>query len=137
VELRAQGVTVFFSSHVLSDVEQICDRVGIMAHGVLQAVGTIDELVADKQRAVEVTVEALDDALRARLEQQALEALPVRGDQLILTVPDTEAANALAREVLAAGGRLVSVVPRRESLEQLFMDEMNAIERQRREGKVR
>ena len=44
LNLKAQGKTIFFSSHIIHDVEMICDRVGILAHGKLLAVGKIDEI---------------------------------------------------------------------------------------------
>lgn len=137
LELRDKGVTVFFSSHVLSDVEQICDRVGIMARGELQAVGTVPELVAERDHAVEVYVHGLDDATAKQLAELADNTLKTREGQRIFTAADSDAANVLARRVLELGGHIISIVPHRESLEQVFVDEMTAIERQAREAKVR
>ena len=46
LDLKTRGRTVFFSTHILSDTEMICDRVGLLMKGALKAVGTIDELVS-------------------------------------------------------------------------------------------
>jgi len=47
--LKAQGKTIFFSSHIIHDVEMVCDRVGILAHGKLLAVGRINEITSEKE----------------------------------------------------------------------------------------
>ena len=59
LEERAQGKTIFFSSHVLSDVESICSRVAVLVKGELRGVGTIDELLGTKEQEVDVVVQGL------------------------------------------------------------------------------
>ncbi len=132
--LKAKGVTVFLSSHVLSDVEEVCDRVGIIMGGVLQEVGSIEQLVGQSMRAVEVIIEGLPDTP----EGLALE--PVRRDprgQHVFEAPDHDSARALVAAADPLGGRLVSYRPLRETLEQYFMDEATSVERQAREESVR
>ena len=53
-DLRAEGRTIFFSSHVLSEVERVCDRVGIIRHGRLMAVHGVRELLARRRRRVSI-----------------------------------------------------------------------------------
>jgi ABC-2 type transport system ATP-binding protein len=53
-DLRAEGRTIFFSSHVLSEVERVCDRVGIIRHGRLMAVHEVRELLARRRRKVSI-----------------------------------------------------------------------------------
>ena len=53
-DLRAEGRTVFFSSHILSEVERVCDRVGIIRHGNLMAVHEVRELLARRRRRVSI-----------------------------------------------------------------------------------
>jgi ABC-2 type transport system ATP-binding protein len=53
-DLRAEGRTIFFSSHVLSEVERVCDRVGIIRHGRLMAVHEVRELLARRRRRVSI-----------------------------------------------------------------------------------
>jgi ABC-2 type transport system ATP-binding protein len=123
VELKGRGKTVFFSTHVLSDAEAICDEVAILVRGEVRSKGCLADLLKPKVTDVEITAEglptgfsapgmdvrAVDGALRARVS--AAERDPLVG------------------AVVAAGGRVTGVVSRRESLETLFMNELSAVER--------
>ncbi len=128
VGLKAQGKTVFFSSHILSDVELICDRVGILVDGRMRGEGTLDELLGHKTRFVEIVVRPPQDKLerlRADLGRVAME-VSVQGEERLLVRVQDEAQK---REVLARlrdeDVDIESLVPRRESLEELFMDELS------------
>ena len=66
LEERERGRTVFFSSHILADVEELCDRVGIMVKGRLRGCGSVSELVGSRLREVDVTVVVNGDALDVR-----------------------------------------------------------------------
>lgn len=137
--LRSKGVTVFLSSHVLSDVEQVCDRVGIIVGGKLQQVGTVEELVGQTMSAVEVVVEGLVAAEDAAVDDGfpvSLHRTTPRGHH-VFEAPDHDAARAVVREALARGAQLVSYLPRRETLEQYFMDEAASMEKQEREEAAR
>src|SRR5262245_60603552 len=70
LRLRDRGCTVFFSSHILSDAESLCSRVGILAQGRLVASGRLSEILAFELRGWELVVAGLDDALRERLRPQ-------------------------------------------------------------------
>jgi ABC-2 type transport system ATP-binding protein len=123
VELRDQGKTVFFSSHILTDIEAIADRVAIIARGEIQAHGTPAELIKRTVLGIDVSVK-----LAAEIEPGELTdgASRVRrtGDDLVLTLPadaDVDAWLARARE---RGAKVVSVAPRHETLEDLFLREI-------------
>ncbi len=113
LRLRDEKKTVFFSSHVLSDVEQVCDRVGILVKGRLKACGRLDELLAQHIRYVEVIA---DGPVR-------VEAQPVRVSKagIHFHAPDLDAANALVKRIHEAGGHLVEFNPVSESLEEYFV----------------
>ncbi len=118
LELRRRGKTVLFSTHILHDVESLCDRVGVIIGGRLKDVGHIRELLSPRTKAVEVALEA------PRLDAAALAAGQViarDGDRLTLTFPDPESAQLALRAVLASGGTVVSMTPHRETLEDLFV----------------
>jgi ABC-2 type transport system ATP-binding protein len=123
LELRDQGKTVFFSSHILTDIEAIADQVAIVARGQLQAQGTPGELVQRTVLGIDVTVRApagIDAALDATLADGASRVRRV-GDELSLTLPadaDVDAWLARAREL---GAKVVAVAPRHETLEDLFL----------------
>jgi ABC-2 type transport system ATP-binding protein len=119
LELKDQGKTVFFSSHILTDIEAIADRVAIVARGQLQAHGTPSELVKQTRLGTEIAV-AVAESADAEL---ATHASHVRraGDELALTLAadaDVDAWLARAREL---GAKVISVEPRHETLEDLFM----------------
>lgn len=129
--LKRKGVTIILCSHILSDVEQICDRVAILKGGQLQQVAAVSDLVADGIRAVEVSFDDLpsDVALGLGFGEPSAHA----SGRVTFEVSSQEEATRLARAGLEAGASLRSVVPRRETLENLFVDEMTAVDRVGRE----
>jgi len=119
--MRDAKKTLFFSSHVLGDVEQICDRAGILVRGRLTREGRLDELLGERLNQVEVVVSGLSaDAAQA----QAGRAVSHRtiDDLHIFVVDGQDAANDLVRAVHGAGGRLVEYSPVRKSLEDYFIE---------------
>jgi ABC-2 type transport system ATP-binding protein len=119
-ELRRRGKTIFFSTHILSDVEIICDRVGMLSAGRLVAEGALSSLLDGTIRAVEIRAARVPAAVHAALRARALRASEGPADATF-AFGDLEAANAAAGEILAAGGQILSFAPVRESLEETFM----------------
>ena len=124
--LRADGATVFFSSHIIADIEVLCDRVAILHRGRLSHLGRLDDLRRDQDAAghLEITVlgaavATLEDALR-RVEGARVTASPAGARIDVPAETHVDAALAAAR---ACGARLVSVQPVRLSLEDLFVGE--------------
>lgn len=118
LRLRDEKKTIFFSSHVLGDVEQICDRVGILVKGRLTIQGRISDLLAQRIERVEVIIEGLDAAsIRPFLPVRVSEA----GHHFL--AEDVDAGNRLVQSLLRRGGRLVEFTPLRETLEDYFMRE--------------
>ena len=123
--LRDEGATVFFCSHILSDIEVLCDRAAILRRGRLAHLGRIEELRRlGGERAMEITV-AAGDGDGARMER-ALAG--VRGARLAPTpggarveVADEGAVDDALRALRACGARLVSVQPVGNPLEELFV----------------
>lgn len=117
---RDEKKTLFFSSHVMADVEQICDRVSILVKGRLTHRGRIDELLAGHTKAVEVIAADLDEEGRAALIAKAASHRRLE-EQDIFTIADEATANEAVRLVHERGGRLVAFSPVRESLEDFFL----------------
>jgi ABC-2 type transport system ATP-binding protein len=122
--LRAGGTTVFFSSHIIADIEVLCDRVAILSRGRLTHLGRLDELRegGDVAGHLEVTVvgaplDALEDALR-KVDGARVTATPAGARIDVPSELDVDDALAAAR---GCGARLVSVQPVRQSLEDLFV----------------
>jgi ABC-2 type transport system ATP-binding protein len=122
VEERQRGHTVFFSSHILSDVEMLCDRVCILRQGQVVVAGSLRELLVQNKRQSEITVAGAGEALRALLAPIATGMREV-GGALVLEVEGDDAIRAVVERVLAGGARLESVSPKRETLEDLFVRE--------------
>ena len=120
--LKQKGKTVFFSSHILSDAEALCDRVGIVNEGVLSAEGSLGELLTPSVRWWEVTFAGpAFESLKARGELVA-----VRDSESLARVRSEGELDRLLEAVRSAGGRLIAVVPRRDTLEDLYFKEVSA-----------
>lgn len=120
LELHEQGKTVCFSTHILSDVETLCDRVAILARGRLHGLGTLDDILKMKTQASEVLVSRPSPALVEALRGLA-GTLRVSGDRLHLTVPQ-ERVFAILDCVREHQGQLLAVNPVRASLEDYFFE---------------
>jgi ABC-2 type transport system ATP-binding protein len=123
-ELRQEGKTVFFSTHILSDAEALCDRVAIINQGELQGVGSVADLTSSVQNNVEIIWQGpvVPQSLRALGADCHVAGNTVRA---ILREANQDAAiEALRRERV----RLISVVPVRTSLEEYFVQKMKPAE---------
>jgi ABC-2 type transport system ATP-binding protein len=118
LELKKLGKTVFFSTHILPDVETLCDRVGVILNGRLRDVGRLGELLSPRVRQVEVTA-VVPQGAREPFGRGRL--LSSEGDQLTVAFDDAGAADAAVAAVATGGGRVVSVTPHRETLEDFFV----------------
>jgi ABC-2 type transport system ATP-binding protein len=126
LELRKRGCTVFFSSHILSDAEALCDRVAVLARGRLVAEGRVRELVAFEVKGWEVIVADVDPALLARMGAQLSKVTEIGFGRYALELPGSNAPDRLIAELTATGGKLVSLNPIRETLEDFFMKHVEA-----------
>ncbi|MDQ2745015.1 MAG: ABC transporter ATP-binding protein [Chloroflexota bacterium] len=119
--LREEGHTVFVSSHVLHEIEQVCDRIAILNHGRVVAQGGVQQLLGETDR-IEVRVDHATEAARSVLKDlQWVSEITVEGEALIVAAPLNRSAE--ITKVLAEQGLYVSVIrPRQESLEQYFLE---------------
>ena len=120
LEEKRRGKTVFFSTHILSDVETLCDRVVILRRGVTVVSGAVRDLLRAEVRRVEVTLSDVAPALRERLTSLGVALEESAGNVLVEIEGDDKVPKVLAA-ALEAGARVVEVTPRRETLEDLFM----------------
>jgi ABC-2 type transport system ATP-binding protein len=122
--LRDKGKTVFFNTHIISDVEIICDRVGIIHKGSLLKVGVVEEIAAATINQWEIQAEVRQPDLKAEIEARSragqFTASWQKGQVLIMTGDEAEAAR-LAALILAKNGRLIEYSNRKESLEDYFV----------------
>lgn len=125
VSLKDQGVTVFFSSHILPDVEALCDRVAILRKGKLQAVGALEEILRMKIEAHEIILARVKPEDTERLRSMS-EALEVLGDRLHLRASTPAQIQQILTRALANHAELISVNPIRPSLEDYFLHEVGS-----------
>jgi ABC-2 type transport system ATP-binding protein len=123
-ELRDSGVTVFFCSHILSDVEQLCDRVAILNRGRLVESGPLSRIIDVSLRALEVVVEGMTPEIESRIVG-SLQSSRRHGATSHLSFRDREEFDRALPLLLENGVRLVSLNPVKESLEDHFIREVN------------
>ena len=116
---REEGRTVFISSHELSEVELICDRVAIINHGVIVAQGKLTDLLAGGR--VEILVGKLDRSVFSdmKIGDGNIHDTPAG---VLFDVPEGSDVNAIIDGARAKGGQVVSIVPRKKRLEDLFVE---------------
>ena len=127
LSLKARGVTVFFSSHILPDVESICDRVAILNRGKLQEVGALADILKVGVNCHEIIVSGgapdIKDAMGGLCEE-----IHVMGDRFQLRVRNGKAVENVLRFVFDRNLELISVNPVRPSLEEHFKSAVFAAE---------
>ena len=123
LSFRDEGRTVFISSHELSEVELICDRVAIINHGVIARQGKLTELLAGGR--VEITVEGMKKEI---LSDMKINDGNVRelGNGVLFDVPAESDIDAIIDGTRAKGGKIQSIVPRKKRLEDLFVETVTA-----------
>jgi ABC-2 type transport system ATP-binding protein len=126
LRLRDRGCTVFFSSHILSDAEALCSRVGIVAQGRLVASGRLSEILAFELRGWEVVVANLGDTLRERLRSRARSLTPLAHDRYMIELAPDAPPEQFLQELGAGGAQIVSLNPLRETLEDYFVQSVSA-----------
>ena len=117
---REAGRTIFFSTHILSDVEAMCDRVAILRKGEVVVSGAIRELLRGDVMQTEITLANVGDALRERLTRDG-HTLRDRTGLVVIEVLGEGNVGALLQEALGGGARVLEVTPRKETLEDLFL----------------
>jgi ABC-2 type transport system ATP-binding protein len=121
LELRDQGRTIFFSSHILSDAEALCSRVAIVAKGRLAATGTLAELQEFAILGWELIVSSLPSSVMESIAPRVRRITRIAGDRYSIELPAKARPDEMLTEITAAGGHLVSLNPVRETLEDFFV----------------
>jgi ABC-2 type transport system ATP-binding protein len=116
--LRDEGKTVVFTSHILQDIEMICDHVAIIVGGRILSQGRLSDLVSEKVLFTEITVSGLLPAEAAPFG----ESVSAEGGRLLLKVHDQDKIEALLALIRDRRARIHSLVPRTQTLEDIFVE---------------
>jgi len=133
LELRKQGRTVFFSSHILADAEALCSRVAVLAGGRLAAQGRLAELTEFTIRGWELVMANLSDAALERVRPTATRVTPISEGRYSLELSLAQPPDRTLSELVATGASVVSLNPLRETLEDFFVQRVAAAGRGARE----
>ncbi|MGH7179892.1 MAG: ATP-binding cassette domain-containing protein [Tepidisphaeraceae bacterium] len=129
VSLRKQGKTVFVNSHMLSELEMVCDRVAILVGGLVARQGTLDELALGRQfYAIELSARP-DDATVSRVRGSLTNGLSVEVENQTIQIGTTEARDVQpALDALRSAGAVIRRIhPVRPSLEDLFLEAVKSL----------
>jgi ABC-2 type transport system ATP-binding protein len=123
VLLNAQGTTIFLNSHLLSEVELICNRVAILNKGIVVRTGTISEITTQKLAYIIQLSEPVSGALRERLKQLQC-PIEFNETSLIITLHDKSELNSIIDILRADGVGIESMTQQKTSLEDYFIQVM-------------
>ncbi len=121
LQLRDEGRTIFFSSHILSDAETLCSRVAILAAGRLQALGGMHELVEYSTRGWDLLLDGVSADLRASLAASGATVTALGDDRVQVHLESPSTPEPLLPVISAAGARVLALTPVRETLEDVFV----------------
>ena len=119
-ELAAAGKTIFINSHILAEIETVCDRVALMKEGRIIDVGTVADFTSGDET-YEIVVATQDDDLGTWFESRKL-GFSIDNGQFRVLLPDRNSANQLIDALRTRGVEIESVSPRRKSLESVFLE---------------
>lgn len=117
VKLKEEGKTVFLSSHILQDIEMICDRVAILVNGEIVNQGTLKDLISEKILFTEIELSGVEEKELKNLG----ESLTEKAGRILLRVFEEENVEKVLELVQSKKGKVHSLIPRTETLEDLFV----------------
>ena len=121
LELRDQGRTIFFSSHILADAEALCRRVAVVAGGRLAASGTLTDILAFQIRGWELVVSNVAPEVLARVTPAVQRTTEISPGRYALELSLDQGPERVLGDLMAAGAGLISLNPLRDTLEDFFM----------------
>src|SRR6266542_6580765 len=121
LELRDQGRTIFFSSHILADAEALCRRVAVVAGGRLAAAGRLDDIVAFQVRGWELAMSDITPEMLARVRNSVRRVTEISPGRYTFQLPMEDPPDRLLSELVASGAKLISLNPLHDTLEDFFL----------------
>lgn len=117
VQLKSEGKTVFLSSHILQDIEMICDRVSIIVDGRIVNQGKLEDLISEKILFTEIVISGVKEKDLSPLGV----SVSSRGDRMLLKVPEEGKVEEILNLIQSSQGKIHSLTPRSETLEDIFV----------------
>ena len=121
LELRDQGRTVFFSSHILADAEALCRRVAVVAGGRLAACGRLSDILAFEVRGWELVVSDVPPDMLDRVRPAVRRVTEISPGRYTFMLPMEDPPDRLLSELIASGAKLISLNPLHDTLEDFFL----------------
>ena len=122
-KLKEREKTIFFCSHILSDVEMVCNRVGILVNGELRAIGRIEDLVETKLKSAEIAFYGLNEESKEKIRIFSTRMVD-HSDKTLAIVNDRESVDRAVKIITEGNGSLISLTPVRQTLEDIFLKEV-------------
>lgn len=119
IQLRDEGKTIFLCSHLLSEIEMVCDRVGILHTGKLLKIGKLDGLLSERE-SYELTASDINEATLTKIKKSPVSVL-AENDKVKISYSQVDLSTHLIGIIQSGGGKLISLIPKRENLEDLFI----------------
>jgi ABC-2 type transport system ATP-binding protein len=120
LKFRDEGRTVFISSHELSEVERICDRVAIINKGIIVSQGKLDDLLSGGR--IEIIADDVSKEIADQIKGTADATVSFHEGRLIVDMSDEQDPNSVVDSIRSTKGRIISLTPRRKRLEDLFIE---------------
>ncbi|MGA1841172.1 MAG: ABC transporter ATP-binding protein [bacterium] len=125
LRLKGEGKTIFFCSHILPDVEMICDRIGILNKGRLIAVGNLDELLQLEAKGIEIEFSGVSEEGMKRIKKEAVRYLE-QAQRKQITLDEENKVMSTIKLIDQYGGKVLNVIPHRRSLEEIFVSSLGS-----------
>ena len=120
LELRDEGCTIFYSTHILPDVEMTCDRVAIIEKGKLKTIGRLQDIMDETTSGVSVVLSGLDEAKMNAFVAEHPGSM-IRERKIQIEVATLQEARAITADAVAKGASLDKFEPHRDDLETIFV----------------
>ncbi len=126
IDLKRKGKTVFFSTHVLWDVELICDRVGILINGRLRNIGRLDEMLQREMGFTEIIFKSLTSEGIAEIRRN-FNNIVEKGNQVLVRAMDEQQVKFALSLINQKKAKIFSLTPQRKTLEDIFIKELEMV----------
>jgi ABC-2 type transport system ATP-binding protein len=121
--LKSEGKTIFINSHLLQEIELVCDRVAILVKGEVRREGLVEEIT--RRHETEMTLVGSESAIRGALGAQQIASMKPLGENrflIVLQIPDQSAVDRSIDGLRSGGISIEQLVRRRDTLEEAFLD---------------